>query len=242
MNTALQLYNLGQKDIAIVTEEWGGGTSNNSGSDKQTYYKLSLAGRTPDSAADMAADLFKGGCMHGDIALCEAQNSARAFFNLGSISVCPFPMTAMEDSSATRPTTILGLGEHPQVLSPLTGCLRSLAQQVEKREITVFDQHDVISLLTANLLDGSRIIGALALNKNRLEDPDLGLVVFNAVNVVLATGGPGGLYKTSVYPEGHLGAHGLAFSIGAAAQNLTESQYGIASTKFRWNLSGTHQG
>ena len=25
------------------------------------------------------------------------------------------------------------------------------------------------------------------------------------------------------------------------AQNLTESQYGLASVKFRWNLSGTYQ-
>jgi hypothetical protein len=54
-------------------------------------------------------------------------------------------------------------------------------------------------------------------------------------------GGPAGIYKTSVYPESQIGSHGLAFEIGATGQNLTESQYGLASLKFLWNLSGTFQ-
>jgi succinate dehydrogenase/fumarate reductase flavoprotein subunit len=33
----------------------------------------------------------------------------------------------------------------------------------------------------------------------------------------------------------------MAFEAGAAGVNLTESQYGLASLKFRWNLSGTYQ-
>jgi succinate dehydrogenase/fumarate reductase flavoprotein subunit len=33
----------------------------------------------------------------------------------------------------------------------------------------------------------------------------------------------------------------MAFKAGATGQNLTESQFGIASTKFRWNLSGSYQ-
>ncbi len=90
LNAALFLHSFGQKDIAIITEKWGGGTSNNSGSDKQTYYKLSLSGNKSDSPFEMANDLFNGGCMHGDIALCEAQESARAFYNLVQLGV-PFP-------------------------------------------------------------------------------------------------------------------------------------------------------
>jgi len=57
--------------------------------------------------------------------------------------------------------------------------------------------------------------------------------------VVFAVGGPGGLYKTSVYPNVHTGAIGLALMAGAVAQNLPESQYGMASIQFRWNVSGT---
>ena len=49
------------------------------------------------------------------------------------------------------------------------------------------------------------------------------------------------MYLTSVYPESQTGASGIAFEAGARGINLTESQYGIASIKFRWNLSGTYQ-
>jgi succinate dehydrogenase/fumarate reductase flavoprotein subunit len=34
---------------------------------------------------------------------------------------------------------------------------------------------------------------------------------------------------------------GLAINAGCKLQNLTESQFGIASTQFRWNLSGSYQ-
>jgi len=66
-------------------------------------------------------------------------------------------------------------------------------------------------------------------------------VIFYAVNVIYATGGPAGLYARSVYPESQAGASGIAFEAGVAGKNLTEWQYGIASIKFRWNLSGTYQ-
>lgn len=90
LNAALHLFRNGQEDIAVATDNFGGGTSNNAGSDKQTYYKLSLSGDLPDSPYKMAKDLFNGGCMHGDIALCEAQNSVPTFFHLVSLGV-PFP-------------------------------------------------------------------------------------------------------------------------------------------------------
>ena len=63
--------------------------------------------------------------------------------------------------------------------------------------------------------------------------------VFGAANVIYATGGEAGMYKTSVYPTAQTGGTGLALRAGARGKNLTESQYGIASIKFRWNLSGT---
>ena len=45
---------------------------------------------------------------------------------------------------------------------------------------------------------------------------------------------------TSVYPKGQSGIHGLAFKAGLVAENLTESQFGLASIKFRWNVSGSY--
>ena len=63
----------------MVTEHRLSGTSRNTGSDKQTYYKLSLAGDTPDSVRDLAGVLFHGECVDGDLALCEAALSAPCF-------------------------------------------------------------------------------------------------------------------------------------------------------------------
>lgn len=240
LNAAVNLFEKGQKDIAIVTDQWGGGTSNNTGSDKQTYYKLSLAGDQSDSPMEMARDLFKGGCMHGDIALCEAMNSAQAFFHLVSLGV-PFPhdrygafVGYKTDHDPRQRATSAG---------PLTSHLmfECLARDVKNKRIKIFDQYEVIGLLTEQKGDETHVIGAAALDKNQLESANFGLVVFNAVNVILGTGGPAGIYKTSVYPESQLGSSGMAYEIGAIGNNLTESQYGIASIKFRWNLSGTYQ-
>jgi succinate dehydrogenase/fumarate reductase flavoprotein subunit len=240
LNAAVNLFEKGQTDIAIVTDLWGGGTSNNTGSDKQTYYKLSLAGDQADSPMDMAKDLFKGGCMHGDIALCEAMNSAQAFFHLVSLGV-PFPhdrygafVGYKTDHDPRQRATSAG---------PLTSHLmfEALAKDLKSKGIKIFDGYDVIGLLTEQKGNEKQVIGAVALDKNQLDSENFGLVIFNAVNVVLGTGGPAGIYKTSVYPESQLGSSGLAYEIGAVGNNLTESQYGIASIKFRWNLSGTYQ-
>ncbi|HDQ00457.1 MAG TPA: FAD-binding protein [bacterium] len=240
LSAAVNLVEMGQSDIAIVTDQWGGGTSNNTGSDKQTYYKLSLAGEMADSPRDMAKDLFNGGCMHGDIALCEAQNSVQAFLNLVRLGV-PFPhdrygafVGYKTDHDPRQRATSAG---------PLTSHLMfaALAREVRAKNIPLFDQHQIIGLLTDENSNQKKVIGALALNKKRLQEDNFGLVVFNARNVILGTGGPAGIYKTSVYPESQLGSSGLAFEIGAIGNNLTEWQYGLASIKFRWNLSGTYQ-
>ena len=89
-NAALQLFRAGVTDIAIVTEGVQTGTSRNTGSDKQTYYKMSLSGASPDSPHAMAEDLFAGGCVDGDTALVEAALSVPCFLELARLGV-PFP-------------------------------------------------------------------------------------------------------------------------------------------------------
>lgn len=237
---ALELVRQGQRDVAIVTERWNAGTSYNAGSDKQTYYKLSLGGGVPDSVVDLATDLFAGGCMHGDIALCEAQHSAQVFFDLAALGV-PFPhdrhggyVGYRTDNDRRGRATSAG---------PLTSQLmcECLGRALQSEDVPVFEHHLVVALL-AREADGHRYVcGALALDTDHLDDPGYGLVAFNAVNVVLATGGPGGLYRASVYPQSQLGGLGFALAAGAVAHNLTESQFGLASVGFRWNLSGSYQ-
>lgn len=238
LNCAVHLHDLGVHEVIIATERLGGGTSHNSGSDKQTYYKLSLFGDEPDSAYEMARTLFGGGCMHGDIALVEATLSAQEFYHLVQIGV-PFPHNHLGGYVGYK------TDHDPRMRATSAGpwtsrmMVMSLLQQVEQRHIPILDKHEIIALLTCK--EQKRVVGALGIDKTRLEDDNYGFTAFCCENLVLGTGGVGGLYATSVYPEGHLGSSGIAVEVGAPLANVTEWQYGLASTKFRWNVSGTYQ-
>lgn len=240
LNAAVNLFDQGQRDIAIATDCWGGGTSNNTGSDKQTYYKMSLAGEQGDSPLEMARDLFSGGSMHGDIALCEAQSSLAAFFHLARLGV-PFPFDRYGTYVGYK--TDFDPRQRATSAGPLTSHLMfsALAEAVKSRDIKIFERFQVVAILTSTIEGQKHAVGALALDNSGAEKRCPGFVVFNAVNLILGTGGPAGIYRTSVYPESQLGATGMALAAGAAGHNLTESQFGLASTKFRWNLSGTYQ-
>jgi succinate dehydrogenase/fumarate reductase flavoprotein subunit len=240
LNAAVTLHDRGQRDVLIVTEAWGGGASANAGSDKQTYYKLSLSGDVPDSPRQMAADLVAGGCMHGDIALCEAQQSPQAFYHLVQLGV-PFPHETYGGFVGYR-TDHDPRGRGTSA-GPLTSRLmvEALAREVRAKQIRVLDRHQVVALLVERREAEPRIAGAMAIVPGEPGDKDARFVLFSAVNVVLATGGPGGMYADSVYPAEQTGSIGLALQAGAIAQNLTESQYGLASIAFRWNVSGSYQ-
>ena len=93
LNAAVQLHANGLDDVLVITEGLRMGTSINTGSDKQTYYKLAMCGDDADAPRTMAESYFAGGSMHGDLALVEASLSARAFINLVNLGV-PFPRDA----------------------------------------------------------------------------------------------------------------------------------------------------
>ncbi len=238
LNCAEHLYDYGVRDIAIATDKLGAGTSNNSGSDKQTYYKLAVCADAADSPIEFARTLTAGGMCHGDIAYVEGACSLQEFYHLVKNGV-EFPFNEYgayvgykTDHDPRQRATSAG----PKTSIQMVSC--SLAQ-VRRNGTPILDGHEVIRLLVSP--DGSRVIGALAIDKQKLSETGYGLVLFNCTNVVMATGGPGEMYATSVYPPGQIGNHGLALEIGAVAHNLTESQFGLASVGFRWNLSGTYQ-
>ena len=229
---ALRLRAENIDSVAIVTEGLQMGTSINTGSDKQTYYKLGICGKDLDSPVSLAESL-RGSSAHGDIALVEAVTSVRAFSNLVNLGV-PFPRDSYgqfagykTDHDPLRRATSCG---------PYTSreMCRALIKEVEVRQIPVFERRVAVKLV---MVDG-RAAGLVAVNidaerENMFE-------FYQAENVVFAVGGPGGLYDCSVYPAVHTGAIGLALQIGAEAASLPESQFGLASIKFRWNVSGTY--
>ncbi len=215
-------------NVAIITEGVMCGTSRNTGSDKQTYYKLGLAGGRADSVRTMAQNLFDGGCVDGDTALCEAALSTRAFFNLCELGV-PFPTNRYGEYVGYQ--TDHDLYGRATSAGPLTSQMMTevLQTHAERLGIRVFDGCYAVKLLQHE----GRICGVLCLQNGEVQ-------AFRCADLVLATGGPAGIYADSVYPACHRGATGLAIQAGAAMQNLSFWQYGLASTSPRWNVSGTY--
>jgi succinate dehydrogenase/fumarate reductase flavoprotein subunit len=210
-----------------------------SGSDKQTYYKLGTSPDVVDSAEEFAKTLTAAGCCHGDLALAEAIGSLREFYHLVQAGV-PFPTDSMgsfigyksdhdpfERATSAGPRTSRFMSER-------------LQEQLERYSVRMDDNQEIAHLLSVGSGRSRRIVGVVTLDKKRITESSFAINVYLGANIVLAAGGPGELYKTTVYPKGQLGIHGLAFKAGLAAENLTESQFGLASIKFRWNVSGSY--
>jgi len=236
LNAADCLHALGQTDVAVFAERVNCGTSRNAGSDKQTYYKISLAGDEADSVGALAADLYGGGGINGGVAYAMAANSARCFLKLCELGI-PFPTNEygayvgyQTDHDRRRRATSAG---------PLTSkyMTEALEKSVRGKDIPILDGMTVFRLLTTP----QGIAGFLCIDHARLNEPARGLTAVRANQVILATGGPAGCYEKSVFPHGQIGMSGMALEAGAAGANLQEWQYGLASVGFRWNVSGSYQ-
>ncbi len=224
------LYRQGIKDIAIVTENRLSGTSRNTGSDKQTYYKLSMDGLTPDSPYKMATDMFSGGSCDGEKMYIEAVNSRKCFLRLCDYNVgfptdkygC-YPGYKTDHDNTLRATSV-----GPLTSKIMTEKLEKVV--VENNQTSVFDNLLVTKILT----DKGISYGVRVLNlKNNKEEN------IYAENVICATGAPACIYEDSVYPESQHGMTGVLIDAGVRMCNFTQWQYGMASVDFRWNVSGS---
>ena len=229
-NAADRLWQYGQKDILLISESINAGTSRNTGSDKQTYYKLTLSSDTPDSVYEMANTLFDGKCVDGDIALCEAALSVPSFLRLVELGV-PFPVNRYgeyigykTDHDPRNRATSVG----PYTSKKMTEVLE---KQFKEYGIPCRDGLQVIKILS----DGKKACGLLCLDLT-----EEAFVLVKCPNIVWATGGPAGIYLNRVYPVSQFGSSGLAFEAGVKGKNLTEWQFGLASVAPRWNVSGTY--
>lgn len=227
--TADWLHRFGVENVCIVTENVNYGTSRNAGSDKQTYYKPDICSDEGDSVRRMAQDLFAGGSMNGSDAFVEAAESLRCFMRLADLGV-PFPTDAYgryvgyrTDHDNTMRATSAG---------PLTSkfMTEALQKKVIENGTEILDGYIAVKLIASDGVCG----GVVCLTPG-------GMRCLRAKAVILCTGAPAGIYSRSVYPACQTGATGLAVEAGAALSNFQEWQYGIASVKFRWNLSGSYQ-
>ncbi len=230
-NAAIRISEIGKKSVCLVTEGVSMGTSRNTGSDKQTYYKLGLGGDAPDSVRQMAENLFSCGSVDGDNALCEAALSARSFFHLVELGVA-FPVNRYGEYVGYK------TDHDPFARATSAGPLTSkfMTEALEKRalEMNIPVLDNLLAVRVLKTAEG-HAAGLVCLDKTTGS-----YRVLRADAVVLCTGGPANIYADSVYPAVHTGSSSVALLAGAAAQNLTEWQYGLASVAPRWNVSGTY--
>jgi succinate dehydrogenase / fumarate reductase flavoprotein subunit len=226
--------------VAIATQSAFGGTSACSGSDKQTLHTANSAD-LGDNFRALADAIGAGGAMDEDTAYVEAVGSARALASLQYLGL-PIPQDRL--GGVLRYQT-----DHDEVgratsCGPRTSRLmvQVLAREAIRLEIPIFNHTTAVRILVHEGPE-RRAAGVLALSqKHRGDQNPLGAVALLCDSLVLAAGGPGELYRDSVYPRNCFGSLGLALEAGVEAVNLTESQFGIGTSRdgFPWNLSGTY--
>ena len=121
--------------------------------------------------------------------------------------------------------------------------VKVLAEEAIRLGIPFYNHTTAVKILTEGEGASRRVCGVLTVRpKQAGADNPFGLVLFQCPVLVLAAGGPGELYRDSVYPNGCFGSLGLALDAGIELVNLTESQFGIGTRRegFPWNLSGTY--
>ena len=228
-------------DVAILSQSAWGGTSACSGSDKQTLHTANTADQG-DNFEAMALAIRSGGAMDEDTAYVEAVGSPRAMASLQYLGL-PLPQDALGG-------TLRYKTDHDEVgratsCGPRTSRLmvKVLAKEAIGLGVAIFNQTTAVKVLVEGGEQDRRAKGVLALRgKDRSADNPYGFAIFSAATTVLAAGGPGELFRDSVFPNGCFGALGLALEAGMDVVNLTEHQFGIGTRRegFPWNLSGTY--
>ena len=218
-----RLAMFGQTDVIVVSDKIRAGASRNAGSDKQTYYKLTLSGAEPDSVRSMAETLFSGGAMDGDIALAEAAWSPRAFFHLVESGV-PFPHARSGEFIGYK--TDHDPRQRATSVGPFTS--KSMTESLERRvrelhKLPVIDACRVVDLV----VDSRRVVGLLCLKTDVRDNSDESrFLLLRCTNLVYATGGPAGMYADAVYPHGQWARTGRRCGPGFAARTSRNGSSG----------------
>jgi succinate dehydrogenase/fumarate reductase flavoprotein subunit len=179
--------------------------------------------------------------MDEDTAYVEAVGSLRA---LSSLQYLGLPLPLDRFGAPLRYQTDHDEAGRATSCGPRTSRLmvKALAEESARLGVPVLNRCIGAKILVSDC-EPRRLLGLIAFHAaDRRPDNPMGLVVIHCGPLVLAAGGPGELYRDSVYPAHCFGALGLALEAGVEAVNLTESQFGIGTPRhtFAWNLSGSY--
>jgi succinate dehydrogenase / fumarate reductase flavoprotein subunit len=213
------------------------GVTANAHSDRMAFHAV-LDHTAPggDNAWEYHADdIYRIGGMVSDRSLAEvlARGGKEAFDYLDSLGVPFVKKNGLADQFVTDgsefaracytgPRTALHIEE-------------ALLRKFRTLAIDVFEFTAIHKLLVGQ----GAITGALALN-TREKAVDKAVAAFAVPAIILATGGAGLIYEHHVFPAGMTGdGYAMAYEAGASLVNMEFIQIGIASTKTRFNCSGS---
>ncbi|EMP5336909.1 FAD-binding protein [Citrobacter freundii] len=239
LRAAVELKRRG-KNVLVATAGLYMGTSACSGSDKQTLFTVATSGKG-DNFLKLANAIGSGGCMDHDTAYVEAVGSIHT---LAGLQYLGLELPEDKFGAILRYQTDHDEAGRATSCGPRTSRLmvKVLLDELIQLNIPLLSGATALRLLRLNDEEGTeRCSGAVVSTGSRSHNP-YGLAIIKAPNVVLATGGPGEMYRDSVYPKKCFGSLGLALEEGLGLANITESQFGIGTprTAFPWNLSGTY--
>lgn len=226
-------------DVLVASTGLFAGTSACSGSDKQTLYTASTDYKGDDFLKH-AQSLSSGGAMNFSTAYVEAVGSIDA---LGGLQYMGLPLPHDDHGAILRYQTDHDEAGRATSCGPRTSKLmvKVLFEEAITLGTRIISSCSGLRIIKQNLGGTDRVVGVLATHRSEKRNP-YGFIFIRCEHLVIATGGPGELYRDSVYPHHCHGGLGIALEAGIELCNLTESQFGIGTprSKFPWNLSGTY--
>ena len=223
--------------VATKGKPGASGVTANSCSDRMAFH-ATLPTTEPggeDAWAYHADDIYRIGGKVSDKTLADvlAKNAAEAFEYLDRLEV-PFvkkngiPDQFVTDGSEYARACYTG----PRTAVHIE---RALVKHFKTLGINVLEYAMVVRLVHS----GDRLVGAVALD-TREKDASKAIFGIRTPAVILATGGGGMIYEHNVFPGGMTGdGFAMSYEAGAELVNMEFVQIGIASTKTKFNCSGS---
>lgn len=238
MRAGVELHRRGV-DVLVASTGLFAGTSACSGSDKQTLYTASTDYKG-DNFIQYAESLCAGGAMNFSTAYIEAVGSNDA---VGGLQYMGLPLPHDDQGAILRYQTDHDEAGRATSCGPRTSKLmvKVLFKEALMLGVRILPGCSGIQIVKETVDGEEQVSGVIALHREEKRN-EYGLIFIKCTDVVIATGGPGELYRDSVYPHHCYGGLGLALEAGVELCNLTESQFGIGTPRrnFPWNLSGTY--
>ena len=236
LRSALAAAESASTRVALLTKGKLGssGVTATACSDRMAYH--ATLEHTEPATADAwkfhAEDIYRigGNVSDASLAAVLARNSGDSFHYLQSLGV-PFAMRP--DNKADQFVTDGSEYARACYTGPYTAnhIEKALIEKIRTAPVAIFENTMAVEIVK----DGGRAAGLLALHTASGE-----FFAIGARAIVLATGGPGGLFAVNVFPEGMTGdGTAMAMRAGAELVNMEFIQIGLSSVKTKLACSGS---